>query len=388
MSYTAPYIDAAGLHIPSYTDIRDDLVETFKSIYGQDIYLDNDSQDYQMISAFALKTYDTMQLLQIVYNNHSPKTAVGTGLDSLVKLNGIRRKEASYSTCVLTITGTVGTEIAAGIVQDESGLLWDLPTGIILSREEEEVTAQCETLGAIEAPPGTITKIQNPQRGWVSVTNKVAAVPGDPVETDEDLRARQTISVSIPSRNLLNGTIAGISSVDGVTRYKVYDNDTNVTDANGVPGHSIAAAVEGGLNKDIAEQIYLRKGPGGGTYGTTEYEFTNLDGGKTMIHFFRPDYVTVDVTVAITKGLRYTSTVADQIKTAVTDYLESLTIGDCVSITGALAAITAVIPNRAQPIYSLKSLTIGKAGEILGTADVTIPFNAVVKTGTITVEVM
>ncbi|WP_289050613.1 baseplate J/gp47 family protein [uncultured Acidaminococcus sp.] len=388
MSYTAPYIDAAGLHIPSYTDIRDDLVETFKSIYGQDIYLDNDSQDYQMISAFALKTYDTMQLLQIVYNNHSPKTAVGTGLDSLVKLNGIRRKEASYSTCVLTITGTVGTEIAAGIVQDESGLLWDLPTGIILSREEEEVTAQCETLGAIEAPPGTITKIQNPQRGWVSVTNKVAAVPGDPVETDEDLRARQTISVSIPSRNLLNGTIAGISSVDGVTRYKVYDNDTNVTDANGVPGHSIAAVVEGGLDKDIAEQIYLRKGPGGGTYGTTEYEFTNLDGGKTMIHFFRPDYVTVDVTVAITKGLRYTSTVADQIKTAVTDYLESLTIGDCVSITGALAAITAVIPNRAQPIYSLKSLTIGKAGEILGTADVTIPFNAVVKTGTITVEVM
>ena len=388
MSYTAPYIDAAGLHIPSYTDIRDDLVETFKSIYGQDIYLDNDSQDYQMISAFALKTYDTMQLLQIVYNNHSPKTAVGTGLDSLVKLNGIRRKEASYSTCVLTITGTVGTEIAAGIVQDESGLLWDLPTGIILSREEEEVTAQCETLGAIEAPPGTITKIQNPQRGWVSVTNKVAAVPGDPVETDEDLRARQTISVAIPSRNLLNGTIAGISSVDGVTRYKVYDNDTNVTDANGVPGHSIAAVVEGGLDKDIAEQIYLRKGPGGGTYGTTEYEFTNLDGGKTMIHFFRPDYVTVDVTVAITKGLRYTSTVADQIKTAVTDYLESLTIGDSVSITGALAAITAVIPNRAQPIYSLKSLTIGKAGEILGTADVTIPFNAVVKTGTITVEVM
>lgn len=388
MSYTAPYIDAAGLHIPSYTDIRDDLVDTFKSIYGQDIYLDNDSQDYQMISAFALKTYDTMQLLQIVYNNHSPKTAVGTGLDSLVKLNGIRRKEASYSTCVLTITGTVGTEIAAGIVQDESGLLWDLPTGIILSREEEEVTAQCETLGAIEAPPGTITKIQNPQRGWISVTNKVAAVPGDPVETDEDLRARQTISVSIPSRNLLNGTIAGIASVDGVTRYKVYDNDTNVTDANGVPGHSIAAVVEGGLDKDIAEQIYLRKGPGGGTYGTTEYEFTNLDGGKTMIHFFRPDYVTVDVTVAITKGLRYTSTVADQIKTAVTDYLESLTIGDSVSITGALAAITAVIPNRAQPIYSLKSLNIGKAGETLGTADVTIPFNAVVKAGTITVEVM
>ena len=76
MAYTAPYIDDAGLHIPSYVDIRDDLVDQFKQIYGQDIYLENDSQDYQMISAFALKTYDTMQLLQIVYNNRSPKTAV------------------------------------------------------------------------------------------------------------------------------------------------------------------------------------------------------------------------------------------------------------------------------------------------------------------------
>ena len=72
MAYTAPYIDDAGLHIPTYADIRDDLVEQFKSIYGQDIYLENDSQDYQ-------KTYDTMQLLQIVYNNHSRRLQSGRG---------------------------------------------------------------------------------------------------------------------------------------------------------------------------------------------------------------------------------------------------------------------------------------------------------------------
>ena len=92
MAYFEPYIDDAGLHVPGYIDIRDDLIEKFKQIYGQDIYLDNDSQDYQMISAFALKTYDTMQMLQIIYNNRGPKTAVGTALDSIVKLNGIKRK--------------------------------------------------------------------------------------------------------------------------------------------------------------------------------------------------------------------------------------------------------------------------------------------------------
>ena len=44
MAYTAPFIDDAGLHVPSYIDIRDDLIEQFKQIYGQDIYLENDSQ--------------------------------------------------------------------------------------------------------------------------------------------------------------------------------------------------------------------------------------------------------------------------------------------------------------------------------------------------------
>mgnify|MGYP000983509320 CR=1 FL=1 len=127
MAYFAPYIDDAGVHIPTYVDIRDDLIAKFREIYGRDVYLGNDSQDYQMISTFALKTYDTMQLLQLVYNNQSVKTAVGTGLSSRVKLNGLRRKIATCSTCVLTLTGTTGTTIPAGIVEDTQGRKWRLP---------------------------------------------------------------------------------------------------------------------------------------------------------------------------------------------------------------------------------------------------------------------
>lgn len=388
MAYTAPYIDDAGLHIPTYADIRDDLVEQFKSIYGQDIYLENDSQDYQMISVFALKTYDTMQLLQIVYNNHSPKTAVGTGLDSLVKLNGIRRKEASHSTCEVTLTGTAGTSIAAGVVEDESGNQWTLPKNIVLPDSTMQVTATCVPLGAIEAAAGTINKIVNPQKGWMAVTNDSAAIPGQPVETDEQLRHRQRLSVAIPSQNMLDGTIAGIASVQGVTKYHVYDNDSNQTDANGIPGHTIAAVVEGGSDKDIAEQIYLRKGPGGGTYGTTTYEFVNLDGGKTPIHFFRPKYERIDVNVQIAKGQDYTNLIAEAIKAAVEQYLESLGIGNSVTVTGTLAAISSVITNAARPAYFLKGMKMGFHGKNLGTADVEVSFNTIAQAGDILVEVV
>lgn len=385
MAYTAPYIDDAGLHIPTYGDIRDDLIDQFKSIYGQDIYLENDSQDYQMISAFALKTYDTMQLLQIVYNNRSPKTAVGTGLDSIVKLNGIRRKEASHSTCEVILTGTPGTTIAAGVVEDEAGNQWTLPENIVFSDSTMQVTATCETLGAIEAGAGTITKIVNPQKGWTSVTNTDVAIPGQPVETDEMLRYRQMLSVAIPSQNLLDGTIAGIASVVGVTRYKVYDNDTNETDANGIPGHSIAAIVEGGTDAEIAEQIYLRKGPGCGTFGTLAITYINSDGLQTIVRFSRPAYVPINVNVKLKTGKSYTTSVADTLKSNIEKYINSLDIGYNVTVTGMLTAVSAAITNAALPSFSLSGIAISKDGETAGITDVAIAYNEVASVGSIVI---
>jgi uncharacterized phage protein gp47/JayE len=385
MAYFAPYISEDGLHIPTYVDIRDDLVAQFKQIYGDDLYLADDSQDYQLLSAFALKTYDTMQLLQIVWNNHSPKTAVGSALSSLVKLNGIARKAASYSTCVLTITGTTGTVIATGSVKDDSGNIWDLPANTTLTGTTTEVTAICETLGAVEAAVGTITTINTPQAGWTAVTNAVPAVVGQPIETDAELRARQTVEVAIPSQNMVDSTIAGIAAITGVTRYKVYDNDTNVTDENGIPGHSMASVVEGGLDADVAEQIYLRKGPGSGTYGSSSATYTNSSGIDTIIHFSRPTYTGIDVNVEVTPGFGYSSEILATIQANIEAYIKGLDIGVDVSATGILTAITAAIENPARPSFSLGSITLGEEGQTPGIIDVPIAWNAAASVGTVTV---
>jgi len=388
MAYFAPYIDDAGLHVPTYADIRDDLIAQFKAIYGEDIYLGNDSQDYQMISAFALKTYDTMQMLQIVYNNQSTKTAVGTGLSSRVKLNGLRRKTATYSTCVLTLTGVPGTTIPAGIVEDTQGRKWLLPENTRFDGETLEITAQCQDLGAIEAPVGTIAKISNPQYGWLTVTNKVPAVKGRPIETDEELRRRQSISTAIPSQNMVNSTIAGIASVAGVTRYKVYENDTNSTDENGIPSHSIAAVVEGGLDGAIAEQIYLRKGPGCGTYGTTTIIYTNSDGLKNEIRFFRPSYQKISVKVTVKKYATYTTAVEGDIRRNIASYIDRLGIGGNVTSTGILTAIAASVDDALHPPFALQSVQLGKDRGVLGVADIEIPYNAIAKSESVTVEVI
>ena len=61
MAYFPPTIDASGIKIPSYQDVLDYFVEKTKSIYGDDIYLSEDSQDYQLLSTFSLLFYDVCQ---------------------------------------------------------------------------------------------------------------------------------------------------------------------------------------------------------------------------------------------------------------------------------------------------------------------------------------
>lgn len=385
MAYFAPYIDESGLHIPSYLEIRDDLTEAFKRIYGQDIYLSADSQDYQMISAFALKTYDAMQLLQIIYNNRSPKTAVGTALDGLVKLNGIKRKAAGYSTCVLTLTAELGTRISNGVVEDEASEKWELPQLVEIREDPQRVTAVCRTLGAVEAMPGTINKIVTPTKGWLSVTNEVPAVVGAPVETDEELRYRQSLSVAIPSRALVDGAIGGVAGVDGVRRYKIYENDGSETDGNGIPGHSIAVVVEGGTDEAVAAQVYLRKGIGCGTFGDVAVEYLQSDGLANTVCFSRPEYVTVNVELKVRKMAGYTEETKTRMVERVKAYLESLDIGSDVVVSSVWAAALSVIATLARPSFSVQSVEIGKDAAAPASADLAMTYQQVARAGAIDV---
>ena len=170
MSYSPPFVGPAGLSVPAYPDIVDQMESVFRSVYGQQVYLGNDSWDHQLNANIALMIRDAMQVAQLVYNNRSPATAIGSGLDGVVKLNGLRRKVPSYSTCQVTLAGDPGATVANGIVQDTVfGQKWDLPPSVVIGGGgAATVTAQCEAIGAFQLTPGTLTVIATPQKGWTS----------------------------------------------------------------------------------------------------------------------------------------------------------------------------------------------------------------------------
>ena len=190
MAYFAPFIDETGLHIPTYSDIRDDLISKMKTIFGDDIYIDQDSMDYQQISIFARKIFDAYCLAQLVYNNRTPSTAIGVGLDNDVVYANIQRKPATSSTVQLTITGDSGTVINNGEASDGTNS-WLLPAIVTIpSNGTITVEATSKEAGNIGALPNTITQIVTPVYGWTSVTNNYAAQAGTNVETDASLRGR------------------------------------------------------------------------------------------------------------------------------------------------------------------------------------------------------
>lgn len=389
MAYVPPTIDATGLVLPTYEDIRDALLQDFLTAYPASSYTGIDTADYQWISAIALKQYDTLLLLQIVYNGRSPATAIGADLDALVKLNGIARKPASYGTVTLTLVGTPGAVLNACQAQDQNGFLWDLPAVVQFPQSGTiNVQAVCDTSGDVQAAPNTITIKATVTAGWVSVTNPTAAVPGQPVETDSQLRARQAISVALPSRTMLAGTIAAIAAVPGVTRYYVEENPTGAVDANGCPPHSISAVVEGGTDLAVAQAIYNKRGIGALTNGSTPpgngvtVDITDPQNGDFVIPigFYRPTYVPAFVAVQVhpLSATAYTSAVASAIKTAIVGYLNSLQIGETLTLSALYAVAMQATPDIKVPVFSIRSLQIGTAANALGTNDIGVAFNQVI----------
>lgn len=379
MAYTPPSIGPAGLSVPAYPDILANLIAAFTAIYGQTVYLGPDSADYQLLSIFSLKIADVFQAIQLIYNDRSPATAIGSGLDGIVKLNGLVRLAATYSTALVTITGTSGSVITNGVVRDISGFLWSLPGWVTIpSGGTVNVTAISQQAGNITAQPGDLQFIQNPQAGWISVTNGAAATAGLPFEPDSQLRARQAISVQLPSLTLLQGTIAAIAATAGVTRYNVVENYTSATDALGNPPHSITAVVEGGTDLDVATAIYLHKGIGADPNGTTTVTVTDPLSGYTQdISFERPTYVPIFVTMTVHGLTGYTSVILTNIQTAIVNYLSSLQIGETVVWSEMFGAALTDRANPYAPTFSIRSVAIGTAASPTGTTDISIAFNSV-----------
>ena len=84
-------ITEQGIIVKSFDEIYAENRQKILDTYGQDIYIEPDSQDGQMLAIWSLAQSDTAQAMAAVFNAFSPTYSFGEHLSSLVKINGLKR---------------------------------------------------------------------------------------------------------------------------------------------------------------------------------------------------------------------------------------------------------------------------------------------------------
>lgn len=369
------FIDATGYNYADFPSFLSWLQGQYQSVYGADVYLGSDSQDGQWVGIQAQALYDTAAAGAVAYLSFSPASAQGAGLSRVVKINGIRREIPTNSSVELVIVGTYGTNIIDGIAVDTLQQQWVLPTPLLIPISGTLTeTAFALNPGAINALPNTITQIFTPTLGWQTVNNPAAATPGAPVESDAALRNRQKISTANPSLTVFDGTLGAVGNVTGVTKFQGYENDTNTTDGNGLPPHSISIIAQGGTDADVAAAIQVHKTPGTQTYGTTTVNTFDSRGMPVTINFYRPTVATIGVQVTIVTFAGWTDDYDVLIQNAVAAFVNAIPIGGIIYYT-QLYLVAYLQGTAAFGTFEIVSIELQLNGGGFSAANITLPFN-------------
>lgn len=105
-----------GFKAKRLVDIKGEIEETLKLIFGKGIDLSEKSVFGQFTGVFAERESLLWELSEGIYNSQYPKTSFNTQLDHTVSLTGITRQPGIKSKVDLTFLGDVGTIIPAGSI--------------------------------------------------------------------------------------------------------------------------------------------------------------------------------------------------------------------------------------------------------------------------------
>lgn len=348
-----------------------------------------------------------------------PEGATDTALDNLASLTGTERLQPTASSASLLLTGDTGTVVESGKVvsvtnvgtrfaTSEAGTLADAaswaasttyalgsvvtsdgsvwvcavggssgltgPTGTTSPQVGGGVTwrfagpgtayatvdALAEATGPLSAPSYTLTEIETPVAGWRGVANPSDAVLGRLLETDASLRVRRRVELR-PQGNAaadaIRGRLLDPDVIDGTTSCFVFENETDVTNSDGLPPHSVEVLIEGGDDAEIRAVLWDSKAAGIRTYGTVTGTTPDASGASHSVSFSRPETMPIYVlgTVNVTPDAPLDDDeVLAKLLAAVIAYGQGLHVGRNVVTSKLSGALTAI-----EWVDGVASLAIG-----------------------------
>lgn len=289
-------LDANGLQVKTRAELIAEKTLSYQTIYGPDIILTSDSPDGQKMLEEVQSILDIQDLLVQVYNSMDPDNALGVVLDQRLAFNGVQRQAGTFTITDITVDNTESVNLYGldqeiqdvFTVQDNVGNKWKLvATQLGLVAGSHVLSFRAALPGAQISVPNTITVPVTIVLGVSAINNPTTYTTlGINEESDAKAKIRRQRSVSISSQGFLAGLLAALENISGVSGAFVYENNTDATDADLIPEHSIWVIVGGSAeNSDIARAIYLKRNAGAGMKGAVTFTITQLDGSPFVVRW-------------------------------------------------------------------------------------------------------
>lgn len=404
-------LTSSGFVPKQQSDILSDIQGQEQTNISATIDLDPDQPLGQINGIFSGKIAECWEVLNTLYGIIDPDQAEGAALVNVCKLTGTVKDPASYSTVECTVNLNAATALPVGAlanVTGQPGNTWTavqnpaLPAGQAAyngatgATGVTGVTFQATTTGPVAASAGTLTQINAPVTGWNSITNPSDAILGSFTESDTSLRQKRLqelgasggstvdkIRAVLLNLTLANGTFPVISCT-------VYENETDFTDVNGLPPHSVEALIydQGALNNDVvAQAIWNVKGSGAATYGNAFGTATDSQGTTHIVNFSRPTTVPIYLAYTTTPGTLTAAQTAAIKSLVATEASAFLVPGASVIALQLRALPLAPEPGAVTGITDVPSLALGTAPAPGGTSNITIGIRQVATLSTTNITV-
>lgn len=318
--------DSEGIITQTLTEILDEREDSLKSIMGDDFVIDKTTPIGNMELADANNELAIQELIAwLIPNMIDANTATGYFLDCICEKNRIYRKQPEYTTIKLTLNGTARSEFLTGditILESVGGVYYNLNEDCVIGDDGTvRATFKCEDFGDYQPVQSSTFSIETPVYGLDSVTmdfNNLELSIGRFTESDEELRQRRKESVGQTSTNTLDSIKGNLYSLDNVQKVVYLENETESTDANGLPMKSFEFVIDGGDSTQIAQTIFNNKPAGTRAYGTTIIDIQDSENVAHQIGFTRVTEVGLLMNVVIST----TSTQSEAFKNVLIDALK------------------------------------------------------------------
>lgn len=226
MAYFAPYIDGTGLHMPTYDDRLAELWDRYCTIFSVDPAAADDAPDYLLLAVFARMLDEVSELIALVYGSRNP---------------GLQK----------------GYRTGASIVP----------------RGEDEPVAFGYALDLLLSQYGRTRKYsqyahdEESERSWMytALAARGACTPDS-----------------------LEAAVRGSWGYDDPV-YSITINDTDTTDADGVPPRSVAVVAYWPSTKRLPQAIFDHLPPGIGTYGSDTGTAYDIEGKPHIVNYTRAE---------------------------------------------------------------------------------------------------